>query len=91
MHDGKAGASRLGEQSQSRMVAEARSELPFSHPVPKTLGAVSITLCCPVWGLAFPSATRDLYNNFEGAISGSRISIRTLDIYAPACHGSVVS
>jgi hypothetical protein len=31
-------------------MAEARCELPFSHTVPKTLGAVSITLWCPLRG-----------------------------------------
>jgi hypothetical protein len=31
-------------------IAEARCERPFSHTVPKTLGAVSITLWCPLRG-----------------------------------------
>jgi hypothetical protein len=37
-------------------LAEARRELPLSHAVPKTLGAVSLKPLEPHVGLAFPSA-----------------------------------
>jgi hypothetical protein len=40
--------------------AEARCELPFSHTVPKTLGAVSITLWCPSKRVSFPSVAPPL-------------------------------
>ena len=36
------------------MAAEARSELPFSHPVPKSLGAVSVSLWSPMRGWPSP-------------------------------------
>jgi len=42
-------APRVGQEAK-----EARTELPFSQPVPKTLGAVSITLWCPLQGWPSP-------------------------------------
>ena len=38
-------------------VAEARCELPLSHTVPKTLGAVSLSASGVPLGMSFPSVT----------------------------------